>query len=623
MTARNRMLSLLPRLLVMAHDLVMIAVAWIGLRWLASVAGAPTALSLGTELIIVVGLQGVMFWSFGLYRGLWRFASLPDLVNLIRAACAGLLLALAMFYLLGMLPTIPRRVLVPYVPVVVFLLGAPRLAYRFWKDQRLAARHSDASRVVIIGAGRAAEMLLRDFRSDGRYVPVGLLDDKNELRGMKVQGVPVLGRIDELARVARQTNAQMLVIAMPSASPQQLARVVDLSEATGLPVRKVPRLSDMLDRQPSGSVRLNEVEIEDLLGRDPVKFDWDGVRRELGGKTVLISGAGGSIGSELARQCARAGVAKLVLLERAEFPLIQVSKGIGTDFPAVELHLMLADCNDPVACRRAVRLRPDFVFHAAANKQVPLLEGQIREGLRNNVAASDLLATICRSAGVGKFLLISTDKAVDPVNILGASKRFAEMVCQAALAGSKTRLSIVRFGNVLDSMGSVVPLFRSQIAAGGPVTVTHPEITRYFMTIPEACQLVLQTTVLPPTDAAVYTLDMGRPVAIRELAEQLIRLAGKRPGVDIHIEYTGLRPGEKLHERLFAAGERHERTTNPLILRAVPRESDGTAVSALLDELLNLLMEDASDQALLALLRRAVPEYTPESSPVSGVAIPS
>jgi FlaA1/EpsC-like NDP-sugar epimerase len=620
MTRLNRMLAVLPRLLVMIHDLVMIAIAWAGLRWLASVAGAPNAPSLGTELVIVVGLQGVMLWSFGLYRGLWRFASLPDLVNLIRASAAGLLLAMAMFYALDMLPHIPRRVLVPYVVVVVFLLGTPRLAYRFWKDQRMAARHTDAMRVVVIGAGRAAEMLLRDFRSDGRYLPVGLLDDTPDMRGMKVQGVPVLGRIDELARVARQTNAQMLVIAMPSASAQQMARVVDLCEATGLPVRKVPRLSDMLEDNKSGALRLNEVEIDDLLGRDPVSFDWDGVKRELGGKTVLITGAGGSIGSELARQCARAGALRLILLERAEFPLIQVSDGIAREFPGVELKLMLADCNDPIACRRAVRLRPDFVFHAAANKQVPLLEGQLREGLRNNVAASDLLATICRSAGVGKFLLISTDKAVDPVNILGASKRFAELVCQAALAGSATRLSIVRFGNVLDSAGSVVPLFRRQIAAGGPVTVTHPEITRYFMTIPEACQLILQTTVLPPVDAAVYTLDMGRPVAIRELAEQMIRLAGKRPGVDVHVQYTGLRPGEKLHERLFAAGERHERTVNPLILRAVPRQNDGALTSALLDELLSLLVEDASDEALLALLRRAVPEYTPDPIPAQGVA---
>lgn len=610
MSRRDRLLVLLPRLLVMMHDLIMIAVAWIGLRWLASVAGAPNALSLGTELLVVIGLQGAMLWTFGLYRGLWRFASLPDLVNLIRAAAAGLALAMAMFYVLDMLPQIPRRVLVPYIVVLVFLLGTPRLAYRFWKDQRIASRHTDGVRVLVAGAGRAAEMLLRDFRSDGRYLPVGLLDDTRDMAGMKVQGVPVLGRIDDIARVARQTNAQMLVIAMPSASALQMAHVVELCEATGLPVRKVPRLSDMLEND-NGPLKLNEVEIEDLLGRDPVKFDWNGVKRTLGGKTVLITGAGGSIGSELARQCARAGVARLVLLERAEFPLIEVSDGIARDYPHVDLKLMLADCGEPVSVRRAVRYQPDFVFHAAANKQVPLLEGQVREGLRNNVAASDLLATICRSAGVGKFLLISTDKAVDPVNVLGASKRFAELVCQSALAGSGTRLSIVRFGNVLDSAGSVVPLFRRQIAAGGPVTVTHPEITRYFMTIPEACQLILQTTVLPPVDAAVYTLDMGRPVAIRELAEQMIRLAGKRPGVDVKIEYIGLRAGEKLHERLFASGELHERTLNPLILRALLRSGTGNEISALLDQLLLLLTEDASDESLMALLRRAVPEYTP------------
>ncbi|KFN44445.1 nucleoside-diphosphate sugar epimerase/dehydratase [Arenimonas oryziterrae] len=610
MTRTTWLLAIVPRLLVIVHDLAIVALTWIGLRWLASVAGAPAAPALPVELAVVLGLQGAMLWAVGLYRGVWRFASLPDLANLLRAALLGLLLIIATFALLGMLPDIPRRVLVPYVIVLVFLLGAPRLLYRLWKDHRMAARHSDATRVVVLGAGRAAEMLLRDFRSDGRYLPVGLLDDKADMRHMKVQGVPVLGRIDDIADVARETAASMLVIAMPSATPAEMLRVVSLCESTGLPFRKVPRLSDMLDATP-GQLRLNEVAIEDLLGREPVAFDWESVRRSLGGRTVLITGAGGSIGSELARQCARAGVARLLLLERAELPLIEVCEGLARDFPAVRVDILLGDCGDAVTCRRALRHRPDFVYHAAANKQVPLLEGQLREGLRNNVAATHVLAAACRAAEVGNFVLISTDKAVDPINVLGASKRFAELVCQSSFAGSKTGLSIVRFGNVLDSAGSVVPLFRRQIAAGGPVTVTHPEITRFFMTIPEACQLILQTAALPATAAAVYTLDMGRPVAIRELAEQMIRLAGKQPGRDVAIEYTGLRPGEKLHERLFAAGERHDRTANPLVLQAQPRASAENAVSAALNRLLAALADDASDADLAAVLREAVPEYTP------------
>ncbi|HMB57450.1 MAG TPA: nucleoside-diphosphate sugar epimerase/dehydratase [Arenimonas sp.] len=610
MTRATWMLAMAPRLLVLLHDLLVVALTWVGLRWLASVAGAPDAPGLITELIVVIAAQGLMLWAVGLYRGVWRFASLPDLANLARAALLGLALIILVFWLLGMLPDIPRRVLLPYVIVLVFLLGAPRLLYRLWKDQRMAARHSDATRVVVLGAGRAAEMLLRDFRSDGRYLPVGLLDDSPDLIGRKVQGVPVLRRIDDVAEVARETAAQMLVIAMPGATPLQMRRVVNLCETTGLPFRKVPRLSDMLDSAP-GQLRLNEVAIEDLLGRDPVKFDWEGVRASVGGKSVLITGAGGSIGSELARQCARAGAARLILLERAELPLLLVSEGLANDFPQVPIELMLADCGDAVACRRALRQRPDFVYHAAANKQVPLLEGQIREGLRNNVAATDVLASTCRDAGVGNFVLISTDKAVDPINVLGASKRFAELIVQACFAGSATRLSIVRFGNVLDSAGSVVPLFRRQIAEGGPVTVTHPEITRYFMTIPEACQLILQTAALPESAAAIYTLDMGRPVAIRELAEQMILLTGKRAGDDIRIEYIGLRPGEKLHERLFAAGERHDRTINPLILRAQPRQASEPQVTALLTRLLAALAEDASDDALSALLCEAVPEYTP------------
>ncbi len=611
MITRYNLTNLLPRFLVVMHDLAMLVFVWVALRWLASVAGAPPAPSLATELLIVVVAQGLVLRMVGLYRGLWRFASLPDLANLVRAALLGVLLIVVVLFLLGMLDLVPRRVLLPYPVAVVVMLGMPRLLYRLWKDHRHAGKGADAQRVLVLGAGRTGETLLRELRTDGRYQPVGLLDDAQALKGAKVQGVPVLGTIDELPYIAQETAPKLIVIAMASASAAEMQRVVDLCDQTGVPFRTVPRLSDVL----AGTARrleLSEVKIEDLLGRKCVEFG--AARAAVAGKRVMVTGAGGSIGSELARQCAAAGAAQVVLLERAELPLHEIHEELTARFPDVPVRPLLADCGDPTACGIALQGGMDFVFHTAACKQVPMLEGQVREALRNNVAATRTLAQACVAAGVGRLVFISTDKAICPINVLGASKRFAELASQSVLAGSATSLSIVRFGNVLDSAGSVVPLFRRQIEAGGPVTVTHPEVTRYFMTIPEACQLILSSVNLGAEPCTVYALDMGRPVAIRELAEQMIRLSGKRPGIDINVTYTGLRPGEKLHEILFHPSERYEHTRHPRILQAKPRDFDAAALHALLLQLQQHLSSPVPDATLQALLREAVPEYNPDGS---------
>ncbi|MBW8368190.1 MAG: polysaccharide biosynthesis protein [Arenimonas sp.] len=599
---------LLPRLLIALHDLAMVALVWVALRWLASAAGAPPAPSLWLELAIVLTAQGLVLRMVGLYRGLWRFASLPDLGNLVRAALLGVLVIVVVLFLLDKVDLVPRRVLVPYPVALVVMLGVPRLLYRLWKDHRQSGHSADSQRVLVLGAGRTAETLLRELRSDGRYQPVGLLDDQAALRGAKVQGVPVLGTIDDLPYIAQETAPRLIVIAMPSASAAEMQRVVSLCDETGLPFRTVPRLSDVLAGKPQ-RLELSEVRIEDLLGREPVEFG--AARTAVAGKRVMVTGAGGSIGSELARQCAAAGAAELVLFERAELPLHEISAEIMRDFPQLLLRLHLADCGDPTACRIALADGMDFVFHAAACKQVPLLEEHVREALRNNVGATSTLARACVQAGVGQLVFISTDKAICPINVLGASKRFAELACQTELHSSAMALSIVRFGNVLDSAGSVVPLFRRQIAAGGPVTVTHPEVTRYFMTIPEACQLILSSLSLGREPCSVFALDMGRPVAIRELAEQMIRLSGKRPGVDIMVSYTGLRPGEKLHEILFHPAERYQRTQHPRILKAMPREFDVAAMREKLQRLQLLLSDPSAQDALESLLRNAVPEYNP------------
>ncbi len=607
---------LLPRVLIVLHDLFMIALLWIGLRWLAARAGAPPAPSLPAELLIAIFAQGLVLRFVGLYQGLWRFASVPDLANLVRGALLGVLLIVTLLFLGGLLPEVPRRVLLPYPVALVVLLGVPRLLYRLWKDWRLAHENPDAKRLLVLGAGRAADALLRDLSGDGRYSVIGLLDDNPALKGARVRGVPVLGPIGDLPYLAQETAPNLLVIAMPSASAAEMQRVVELCDETGLPFRAAPRIADMLAGKPQ-RLELSEVRIEDLLGRPPVKFDTALGALLVQGKRVLVTGGGGSIGSELVRQCAAAGAAELVVMERAEMALGGIVEEIAREFPGLRLVPMLADCGDPVACRIALAGGIDFVFHAAACKQVPLLEGQLREALRNNVAATAVVARACREAGVGHFVLISTDKAICPVNVLGASKRFAELACQAELGGNGGRLSIVRFGNVLDSAGSVVPLFRQQIAEGGPVTVTHPEVTRYFMTIPEACQLILHSLALPGEDGAVFALDMGRPVPIRELAEQMIRLSGKRPGIDIEVSYTGLRPGEKLHEILFHPEERYQRTRHPRIFQARPRQAVGQDLGGLLARLERLLAEPGSQEGLQALLREAVPDYRPEQADAS------
>lgn len=603
-----------PRAAVVAHDLFMVWLTWYGLHQF-RYAMQPTALDLpywSLETLLVLTAQGLVFWQVGLYRGVWRFASVPDLLNILKASVFGLLAIVLVLFLYNRLDPVPRSVLVLYPVVLTALLGMPRLLYRSWKDQSLNRTDKAALRVLILGAGRAGEALVRDLRRAGAYQPVGFLDDARKLRGSHLQGLPVLGTIEDLERIAPETAARLLVIAMPSLDAASMRRVVNACERTGLPFRTVPRLDDLLDGR-SLPGELKEVAIEDLLGRKTVTPDWKAIRGWLGGRSVLVTGAGGSIGSELCRQCARHGARQITLVEIDELALTTTEAELHRDFPQVECAPILGDCGDPAVMRYAMGLSsPDAVFHAAAYKQVPLLQTQLREAIRNNVLATETVALASREAGVGTFVLISTDKAVDPVNVLGASKRLAEMVCQSLADVRATRSVTVRFGNVLDSAGSVVPLFREQIRSGGPVTVTDAEVTRYFMTIPEACQLILQASATG-SQHAIYTLDMGEPVSIRMLAEQMIRLAGKQPGRDVAIVYTGLRPGEKLHETLFHADERYRPTSHPKILQAEAREVARERL-----QLASSRMRDAVaryDQDELAeILRDSVPEFSPADS---------
>jgi FlaA1/EpsC-like NDP-sugar epimerase len=611
---RDRLAGAWPRTAIVLHDLCMVALCWTGLvQFRYAMLGAAVLPSVwSTEMLLVVVAQGLVFWQVGLYRGVWRFASVPDLVNILKASMFGLLAILLVLFIYNRLGQAPRSVLVMYPFVLTLMLGTPRLLYRSWKDHGRINSDMAAVRVLILGAGQAGEALVRDLRRTGAYQPVGFLDDASKLRGSHLHGVPVLGKIDDVIHIAPETAAKLLVIAMPSVDAEQMRRVIEACERTGVPFRMVPRLNDILEGR-SLPGELKEVAIEDLLGRDPVVPDWKAMRDWLGGRSVLVTGAGGSIGSELCRQCARHGASKIALVEIDELALTTTQMRLRRDFPGIELAQVLGDCGDPAVMRHALDLvKPDAVFHAAAYKQVPLLEAQLREAVRNNVLATETVARESAAAGVGTFVLISTDKAVDPVNVLGATKRLAEMLCQSLADPRSTRFVTVRFGNVLDSAGSVVPLFREQIRSGGPVTVTDAEVTRFFMTIPEACQLILQASAIG-SQQAIYTLDMGEPVSIRLLAEQMIRLAGKQPGRDIAIVYTGLRPGEKLHETLFHADERYRPTSHPKILQAAPRQVPVDVIAGSL-----VHMRDASIRydldALATMLREAVPEFVPAAT---------
>ncbi|MCD9088833.1 nucleoside-diphosphate sugar epimerase/dehydratase [Stenotrophomonas sp. SY1] len=599
------------RYAVMLHDLVMVWLCWqllFAARY-AMLDNAPVLPLFSLDVAGVVVLQALAFWKVGLYRGLWRFASVADLINIFKASFIGLLAILVLFSY-RRLDGIPISVLVVYPFALSALLGSPRLLYRAWKDYQTVQSDARARRVLVLGAGQAAESLIKDIRRSGDYEPVGLLDDSSHLQGAQLHGIPILGMLGDVAAVAKETDAKLLVIAIPTLGAAGMQRVVALCESTGLPFRTVPRLNDILEGS-SLPGQLKEVAIEDLLGRKPILPDWALIRGWLRGRTVLVTGGGGSIGSELCRQCARHGAARLVVLEISELLMLNIQAELRRNFPDLQVQGVLGDCGDPAVIRHALKsYNPDTVFHAAAYKQVPLLENQLREAVRNNTLATECVATACTESGVENFVFISTDKAVDPANALGASKRYAEMVCQSLnKRAMQTRFVTVRFGNVLGSVGSVVPLFREQISKGGPITVTHPEVSRYFMTIPEACLLILQAAA-SSSRGAIYMLDMGEPVLIRHLAEQMIRLAGKVPGADIPIVYTGLRAGEKLHESLFYDDENCQPTSHPKVLEAGVREFSPELVLGNIAALRRAVANYDVD-AIRDILFTTIPEFSP------------
>ncbi len=622
--ARTHVKAPIGRWAVVAHDLVAIALAWLGAYWLRFNMGyVPHVFwRQGLRLLpVILVVQGLVFWSMGLYRGLWRFASVPDLLRIFKAIVAGTVASAFILFLGERLEFVPRSAFVLDGMLLTLLLGGPRFFYRFFKDRGLY--QASGKKALIAGAGRAGEMLVRDLLRDSGvgFRPVAFVDDNPRRIGQEIHGVPVVADCGQLPQVAARLEVDIVFIAVTEAKASHMRRLVELCERSGRPFRILPGLQSLVDGQVT--VReLREVRIEDLLGREPVLLYQDEIASGIGGKAVLVSGAGGSIGSELCRQIARLGPRRLILLEHSEFNLYNIELELRRDYPHLALLPVLGDVRDAVLVDRVLgRERPDIIFHAAAYKHVPMLEGQGRAAVLNNVFGTETLAAAADRHGCGVFLLISTDKAVNPSNIMGATKRAAEILCQQMNGHSRTRFLTVRFGNVLGSAGSVIPLFKAQIASGGPVTVTHRDITRYFMTIPEACGLILQSSVIGK-GGEIFVLDMGEPVRIGYLAEQLILLSGKRPGQDIEIVYSGLRPGEKLYEELFYADEALLATTHPKIRVTPGTCADPTRFVQGLERLRLLCARD-DEQGLTEALRDTIGCAQPPSGESARLATSS
>ncbi|HOB45774.1 MAG TPA: nucleoside-diphosphate sugar epimerase/dehydratase [Zoogloea sp.] len=561
-------------------------------------------------LVVVVLLQGILLRVFGLYRSIWVFASLPDLVCIARTvAVATLLTPLVIVVAVRYAPEVPRLVFLIQPVLLALYMGGSRALYRIWKESRLyGGLRALGQPVIVLGAGDAAVGLVRELSRSAEWRVVGLLDDSPGRQGREVYGCKVLGRIADLERVAEDLKVGHAIIAMPNERHEVRRKVAGVCVRAGVKALIVPAIEDVMTGRVSVS-EVRRVDVEDLLGRDPVRIHTAEVREYLRGKSVMVTGAGGSIGSELCRQIARFEPSVLVCFDISEFALYRLSEEFATHFPTVQLLALAGDVKDAVRVDEVItRYHPHAIFHAAAYKHVPLMEDENAwQAVRNNVLGTWQVARSAVACGVSRFVLVSTDKAVNPTNVMGATKRLAEQVCQALSSEGRTQFEIVRFGNVLGSAGSVIPKFQEQIASGGPVTVTHPDITRYFMSIPEAAQLVLQAGSMGQ-GGEIFVLDMGDPVKIADLARDMIRLSGHTEE-QIRVVFTGLRPGEKLFEEVLADAEETRATHHPkLRIARAQSVEEGRLV-----ELLNWLRQRRAvgGAEVRRELRRWVPEYAP------------
>jgi len=578
------------------------------------------------NLCWILPLQYILFIFFNLYRGFWRFASTQDLQKICYASVLGGFIAWLVLRM-GIPPLLLPQYIIAmlYGIFLIFLLSSARLAVRFAKSCKRC--YGDYQRVIIVGAGKAGEGLVRDLLRDDshRYKPVVFTDDDIRKIGREIHGIRVVGTLVDLTKFIDQLHIDLVLIAMPSASSAIMRSVLDICEKSNIKCYTLPGIKDLANGRVSIDV-LRSISLEDLLGRYPVTCQLPSIKTNLKNKTVLITGGGGSIGSELCRQIAYLKErTRLVIADSNEYNLYSIDMELRQQFPFLSIFPVLIDITNRYAVQRILKtFCPTIVFHAAAYKHVPLLEHQPRVAISNNIIGTCTIAEESTLAGVETFVLISTDKAVNPTNIMGATKRAAEYFCQNLNDHSMTtRFVTVRFGNVLNSAGSVVPLFKKQIESGGPVTVTHPEISRFFMTIPEASQLILQAAFLGQ-GGEIFVLDMGEPVKIKYLAEQMIKMAGKVINDDIKIIYTGLRPGEKLYEECFYPNETLQPTLYTKILRAKSYQRDFEEIRAICKKLEMFCHSQIDEESeMITLVKKLVPEYqgVAEENPITlGVA---
>jgi FlaA1/EpsC-like NDP-sugar epimerase len=547
----------LKRLLAFSHDVIAVGLAWwlaYALRFNFNIPSEHLSV-MNYCLSGIVVIQGIGFYLFGLYRGIWRFASLVDLQRIVTSVVLTTTFITAAFFMLRSTFVVPRSVFIIHPALLILIMGGSRFIYRAIKENQLyGLRASQGEPVIIIGAGATAISLAKELSQGNQWRVVGFLDDDQSLHTREVSGIRVLGGISGLTKAHQKFGFSNMIIASPDLDHAVRRTILDLASMMNIDVLTVPAVDDLISGRFTVS-QIRPVDVEDLLGRDVVNLDDFGLQQLIENNSVLVSGAGGSIGSELCRQILKFKPALLVCLDISEYSLYHLEQILSESKSETNLIFVVGDVKNEVRLDKLFKeYKPRLVFHAAAYKHVPLMENKnVSEAFQNNVIGTYTIARIAKKAKVDKFVLISTDKAVNPTSVMGATKRLAEMVCQGMQSRAGTRFVMVRFGNVLGSSGSVIPKFREQIKAGGPVTVTHPEITRYFMSIPEAAQLVMQAGLMS-NGGEVFILDMGQPVRILDLARDMIKLSGFSEQ-EIKIEFSGLRPGEKLFEELLADDE--------------------------------------------------------------------
>lgn len=604
-------------LLAYVHDAIVVCVAWLFAFMLRFNFAIPDRFIffIAVSLPIVFVVHSISFYLFGLYRGLWRFASIPDLKRIIRAISLSALLVTLLSYMVHPAIVIPRSVLLINPMLLLILLGGSRFVYRAWKERRLFNHiATEGKPLIVIGVEESALALIKDLSKNPEWCPIAMIDPEGKLIGREILHLRVEGGLQDIQNVASRYACQHCVIAMPYATHQQRRHILEAAKrVTPMEVLTLPSMTDLI----SGRVDLTQIrkiDVEDLLGRDPVQLDCQGLSHMLANKVVMVTGAAGSIGSELCRQVLEFAPSQLICLDISEYALYNLQQQFDRINSKTELAYLVADVKNKARIERVLAdFQPDVVLHAGAYKHVPLMEHfNVTEALRNNAYGTYQLASACQEANVATFVLISTDKAVNPTNVMGASKRLAELICQSLQhSRASTRFITVRFGNVLGSSGSVIPKFKEQIAHGGPITITHPEITRYFMSIPEASQLVLQAAMMGE-GGEIFVLDMGEPVKIVDLARDMIQLSGLQPQ-EMPITFTGLRPGEKLYEELLADDENTIATSHSKLRIAKAKSVDAQWLSTLLTWMQGL--ENYSELQIKQALQTWVEEYLVDQRP--------